>query len=208
MTTTWNASDKTNITLSGGNLTATNAGAVAGGVRSTSSHAIGGGGKYYFEFTGITMSSSNAGLGMANATWTLTGTSNSNNIISHVTFGAVRDGNGGSLSLSDGSPSGHTLSIAVDFTLNKVWWRIDGNGWNNAVIGSQDPANGIGGQALAGPAFPSTTAMFIAAALVAGSEAATLNVGATAFTQSVPSGFVGWDATPPPYTQSTAVVMS
>lgn len=205
MATTWNPLDKSaGITLSGGNNTAT--AAAGGGVRSTSSHNIGGGGKYYFEFTSNTLASSNDGLGLANASWVLSATSNSNNIISHVNFGSIRDGNGGSASLSDGSPQGHTLSVAVDFVNNKTWWRIDGNGWNNAVIGSQDPANNIGGILMQAPAFPAATPMFIAAALVTTSDATTLNSFGS-FLQSVPAGFIAWDSVPP-FARSQATVMS
>jgi len=186
----WNSSDKTAITLSNSNFTATSTG--TGGVRSTTSRKPSDGGKYYFEFTNILMTSSNDGIGFANASWVLTASSNSFDICSHVTFGAVRDGSGGSISYADGDPSGHTLSVALDFDNGHMWWRIDGNNWNNS--GTANPATNTGGNVAAMIAHSSTTPLFLAAALVVSGDHVTMNGGSNgAFAQSIPSGFVQWD---------------
>lgn len=56
---------------------------------------------------------------------------------------------------------GVTICQAFDFDNLKAWFRIDAGNWNNAAIGSQDPANNIGGASFstmaAGPYFAAGT---------------------------------------------------
>jgi hypothetical protein len=191
---TWNPADISGLVLSGGNLTATNNTGSAGGVRGVQSHTRGDGNKYYIEFANISIASGNDGVGFATSSWVLTGTSNTIEIASHVNFGAVRDGGGGSVSYGDGDPSGHVLSVAVDFSNDKYWWRIDANNWNNA--GGNDPSANSGGTLITNASGRMLGPWFPAAALVSNGDHVTLRTKTADFTQSVPSGFVPWDNTP------------
>ena len=90
-----------------------------------------------------------------------------------------------------GFASGNTLCTAWDFGAMKFWGRVGSGNWNNDIIANQDPANGIGGVS-----FSSLSTLSVAAALGTNiqNDAATFNMGATAFAQTMPSGFISWDA--------------
>lgn len=192
---TWNSSDvSAGIVLSGANLTAANNSGSAAGVRGTQSHTRGDGNKYYIEYAGITLASSNSGIGFATSTWPLTNTSNSVNIASAVNFASVRDGGGGSQAILTGNPAGHVLSVAIDFVNDKYYWRIDNGNWNNS--GTANPATGTGGASITAATGDMTGPWFPAAALVSNGDSATIRTKSSDFTQSVPAGFQAWDSTP------------
>lgn len=189
-TTTWDPAKKdSGVSLSGGNLIATQNDAFAFdrflGVASHSS------GKFYFENTLTTKASTNTSFlvtGIGNAS-TNSGDSIGNNANS---VGANGGGgvscNGSSLgTYAAGIAQGDVQCIAVDLTANLFWVRLNGGAWNGG--GSADPATGVGGYTMtglaAGPYFP-------AASFVTAGDVWTGNFGASAYAQTRPSGYGNW----------------
>jgi len=187
--TTWNPSDKSaNITLSGGNLTVTCTSNVDGGVRSTISKSTG---KVYFEYICTTFNATggDTGCGIATSSAVLT------------SIGAV--GVGGVITFPSGNTyfngtnrfslgiinNGNILCVAIDITNNLYWIRNGTGNWNGSS--TANPATGTGGLDVSG--LFSTNAVF--ACICENSTLANISVnfGATAFVQTVPSGFAAWD---------------
>jgi hypothetical protein len=82
--------------------------------------------------------------------------------------------------------SGMVIGIAVDLTANLIWFRTASN-WNAG--GTANPATGVGGisiSAVAGTLFPTFGGGST------NTQVSTANFGASAFAQSVPSGFSIW----------------
>lgn len=180
--TTWNANDiSSQLTLSGGNLTATNSGGASDGlVRATSSKSSG---KWYFEITDNNNSSGLIGIATASASlsaplgddvagWGLKGGGLS---------AQLRNNASAVVSASPSYSTGDIVGVHVDLTGLLIYFRINGTNWH-----SMDPAAGTGGQAIAsGSWFPAYSAGGV-------NENATLNVGTTAFNNSPASGFSAW----------------
>ena len=160
----WSTTDKTaNVTLSGGNLTATFA-AGQGGVRCDTSFA---GGKLYYEIYQTTGGAVSF-FGWANAAAVFTVNSMGGSPPSAMSASPGRGTvvfNGSTLGQSldcgdTGSDTNGTLCIAIDFTAKLFWVRVApqeaGGYWNNSI--TADPATGTGGYSLAtigaGPYFP------------------------------------------------------
>lgn len=153
-------------------------------------------GKGYFE-VGLTAGSdlSHLMLGVADSSATLT-----NYVGSDVHGYGLQPGSGsGSVYHNGGSTTnlygtatvGQTVGVALDITNSKLWfWNSASGNWNNAAIGSQDPANNTGGisiSGLTGSIFPALSFFDHAAATTL-----TFNLGGSAFVGSVPSGFSSW----------------
>jgi hypothetical protein len=191
--TTWNPSDKhANITLSNGDLTATTGATGFFGVRSISSKSAG---KFYFEVTQTSAGSPGAtASGIANASEALDFFVGGGGVANHG-IGWSGDGtvymNGVGVAAIQTWAQGDTLCFAIDFDLELIWFRTNGGNWNNAAIGSQNPATGTGGidfSASNGPYFAMVS-------LRTNGENNTTNFGGSAFAQAVPSGFTaGWSA--------------
>jgi len=174
--TTWNPSDKTAMTLSNSDRTATGTG--AGGVRSIFSTATG---KIYWEVT--YNGGTGPGIGIANASATLATVYNTptNAAVSYNTTTWINNVSqaGAGIPISVAIPQ----CVAVDLGGKLIWFRSGAAGnWNNS--GTANPATGTGGlniTVLGTPLF----------ALAGTSSSAQLiaNFGATAFTGAVPSGF-------------------
>lgn len=181
-TTTWNPSDKSSITLTGGDLTAT--ATSQGAVRSISGKTAG---KYYFEITVSTWASASTTLGMALSSYSPLG-------IPVGSANSVGFGRGGSISINGSSApglptlgsrtSGDIIGIAIDKSAQLIWFRVAPSGnWNGS--GTANPATGTGGidtSALSG-------ALYACFAGFQVNEVATANFGASAFSGTVPSGF-------------------
>src|SRR5215472_5059826 len=186
---TWNPSDKaTGITLSGGNLIATNNNGAVSNVRAVDKQVTG---KFYWEYTTNTIAS----VGIAAGYVSLTADIN-------AVFAALAVQKSGAVAL-DGSSSflidgasttanigalvnGSVVGIALDAGARKVWLRLGAAGnWNGAA--GRDPATGVGGISFTslGVAFP----IYPAVTLVATNDQVTANFGDSAFTGTVPSGF-------------------
>ena len=187
--TTLNPADKgAQITLSGGNLTATkNTVDSFQSVRATVSKSTG---KYYFECTTVGGGSGGQTIvGWANGAASLA-----------TFFGATSDsiayqGSSGALFMNGvtiasydtwGNP-GEISRIAVDWGAKKIWVGRVGTGlWNGS--GAADPATGAGGVNIAainaGPYFPGVSVYSAASP-----SSLTVNFGATPFAGFLPSGF-------------------
>jgi len=152
-------------------------------------------GLLYFEVKVNTVDA-NSGFtfGLANATFNTIAffVGQDNNGIGNqpVTNAILRNG---STIGTNSSAAGVTVGIATDFTNQKVWfWSPTTSQWNNAAIGSQNPATNTGGLAITAlggagtQLFPVFGARFI--------DAAILNSGTSSFANTVPSGFSSWDA--------------
>lgn len=189
---TWNPSDKAaNITLSGGNLTVGASSITAGAVRSTSGKSSG---KLYFEntWTNPTGGAGADGVGIGTATAALSGaTSLPGNATGGciVYVGGLIRYNGISTGVNIGAiATGQTHCVAIDLTNSRIWFRINGGNWNNS--GTANPATNTGGIDIS-TLFPSN-APFAVVTKNGSVPSCTTNFGASAFTQTVPSGFTAW----------------
>lgn len=94
---------------------------------------------------------------------------------------------GGNLTV--GCPQEVTIGVALDMTHSKVWFfnpTDNGGQWNNAAIGTQNPATNTGGRSISGfgtPMFPAWSSN------KANIDFAQANFGATTFANTMPSGF-------------------
>jgi len=172
---TFSASDKTNVTLSNGSLTATST-VTTGGVRGSYGFTSG---KYYWEYTLPTWSAALPGIALASASLTTgsTGAAGTTKTSGIVVNGTVP---GPSLGITGGP-----IGLAVDFGAKLIWFRtLPAGNWNGS--GTANPATGAGGVDISsistGPLYPSWTGANNA-------EVITANFGATAFSGTVPSGF-------------------
>lgn len=192
-TATWDPATVSNVTLSGGNLVATNT--TSGNnqgvkVASTSAKTAG---KYYFEMT-VTIRPSiggNTGVGVATPASTYTNMGNNATIGSeHFLSSGNIYSNGAFTGMTIGSRSaGDVIGIAIDFDNLKGWFRVAPAGnWNGS--GTANPVTNTGGFTIPGGAM----APIITFDGSSGSgNIITANFGASAFTGAVPSGFTsGW----------------
>lgn len=160
-----------------------------------------GGGKYYWEVKADTVNvATTTYVGVAAGNYT----TNSGNIF----LGAVANSigfdnngqvynNGGAVTTIQTFASGDTVCVACDLVNNKVWFRTNGGNWNNAAIGSQDPASNLGGISLtnvvnSGNIYPGLN-------LAYNNDQLTVDLGDTAFAQTAPAGF----SAPAPFTLPT-----
>lgn len=193
---TFDASDHSaNITFSGGNRTASYSGTTTDAAARMSSFKTSG--NYYFEFTvNNTLTGGDAGGGVARSDATLSNIAN----LASLSFIVYRSGN----VWSNGGSSGKTLgSIATSGTIVGIAWsRTNGKGWARIC-----PSGNWFGDAAANPA-TNTNGVTLPAAGGSGSTPVatfggsggtnvpnnfTFNVGQSAFSGTVPSGFTaGW----------------
>ena len=190
---TFDAASVASVTLSGGDLVATNTGTTSTnqGVRvaSAASKVIG---KHYFEATWTALAAGgNFAVGIGTTTSTYTNMGNSATVGTTIRRSGDILWNGGSVGTSLGAFSaGQVVSIAIDFNALRIWFRRAPFGsWNNDV--AANPVTGAGWIAIsAGAQVP-----FCVFGGTSGSvgNVLTANFGASAFTGVVPSGFTpGW----------------
>lgn len=175
------------ITLSGGNLTATNNAGTDASVKSTTSHSTG---KLYFEVTVVAYNRALIGIGNSSATL--------NNFVGSDANGIAEFGTGLVFVNSGTVASGFNafnvastvVSVAVDIGNNAIWFRTTSGGtWNGS--GTANPATNTGGLSItgsgvgAGPYFailsPGDSSTTLTACFLPG-----------CYTQSVPAGFGNW----------------
>ena len=182
--TSWNASDKLNVTLSNSNLTAT--ATAVGAVRSNFNFNSG---KYYWECTGATWTNGSTGIGAALAAPALSGLSSTTGAAIFFQSGAIFVNavyQGAGVNFGPRS-NGDIIGIAIDYGANLIWFRVCPSGnWNLNLGGSANPATGSGGLGIG----TITTAALLPAALFnATSDQIVANFGGSAFSGAVPSGF-------------------
>jgi hypothetical protein len=187
--TTWNPSDKSStITLSGGDLiAASNTGATIGGVRGSRSITTS---KAYCEIKATYAIITDDFIGVAPAAKSLTTTSGVGSAWVDI-FGGWMYINSGANSGNIGNfNSGDVLCVALDMSNKRLWFRRNAGTWNNS--GTADPATNTGGFDVS--ALFTSAAAFPIAVLVDTGPTDTLNAGASAFAQTMPSGFVAWNS--------------
>lgn len=189
---TWDAAHKSaDVALSSGNLLMTVFNG-AGGVRSTESKATG---KWYFEFQvfdGWDGGNDNFGdifIGVATAAYGLMDDPNDDGD-SVSTFWGTNNGLTTSENLD--LPNDGWGAVAVDLDAQKLWFR-DSNGWRGDPEAGTGPSRGTGSSY--GDTDLGNAAVFILGyAYANGAPGSTilLNVGASAFQYTPPSGFTAW----------------
>lgn len=179
--TTFNPSDKLQVTLSNVNLTATTTGSGNNGVRTIDSHTVG---QYYFEFTCTTWGSASA-VGFATAAATLSTvntTSTSACYVSKSVGNISFNGSGSGVSLG-ARANGDKIGVALDLTNSLAWFRVAPSGnWNGNASFGPGGSGGIAIGAISTPVF----GLFCANG---NSIVVTANFGDSAFTGAVPSGY-------------------
>jgi hypothetical protein len=184
VTTTWNPADKNaNVTLSNGNLTATDTSGTSP-VRAIASHSTG---KFYYSVH-LDALAGNGTTGIANSAATLGNfVGSDNNGVAYNPSGGSVLANSAALATIQTSVQGNTVDVAVDIGGQLIWFRTNGGNWNNS--GTANPATGTGGisfaSVAAGPYFPAWAGF-------AASDAVTANFGAAAYTFAAPAGFGNW----------------
>ncbi|RUX93794.1 MULTISPECIES: hypothetical protein [unclassified Mesorhizobium] len=181
-----NPADKAGpISLSNINLTATALSAGSSTVKTTNSYS--GSEKLYFEWT-VNSSGSFFGAGFGNSSAVLASLLG----IDANGIAIYNDGNvykNGSSAGSIGALTiGNIVPIAIDRGANLFWCRKGAGNWNNN--GSADPATGVGGIAL--PTGMTSGSFFAGLSLSGAGDQGTVNLGASAFNQTPPSGFSAW----------------
>ena len=188
--TTWSTTDKTaSVTLSGSNLIAT-AGSTTQFVRGKDPKRTG---KVYFEITVGTWGSSNTGIGIANFFTIAEVSQAATGGFMVYKAGSIRCGNGTAKATLSARASGDIIGFAFNFDAGLGFARVAPSGnWNG--ISGYDPVTGLGGIRLSTGPLGQNFDAYPAAQLAANLDACTLNVGDTAFSGTVPSGYnSGWD---------------
>lgn len=190
----------TGVTLSDLNLKVTHSGA-AGGWTAAGTVASKNTGKIYFEGTIVTINSIPGWdlFGLANAAYFASLPSVAGNLGSdaatsnswgYSAAGAVIVNTATVATIQTMAP-GDTSGFAIDVGGQKIWIKniTAASGWNNDVIGNQDPANGIGGISFAamaaGPYFAAVNAGFDTPT----GDVLVGNFGGSAYVGTAPSGF-------------------
>ena len=180
---TWNPSDKSaNITLSGGDLTATSTAGGPNNVRSTVGKSTG---KYYSEHTVTHSSGAEYSLGVATAADPL------NEYGGSYTTGIAfyMDGtvyyNSALVTTIQSTSSGQRVDMAVDLDADLIWWRTAGGNWNNS--GTANPATGTGGIALS-----VAGTVFVMASMLYNAEVNAAAFASGSWAGTAPSGYGAW----------------
>jgi len=190
MPATWDSATAIGVTLSGGDLVATNTGTNSTNQGAHVAAALGQtSGKYYFEANFTTMTGgNNYGIGVG------TPTSPYNTMGGNATQGAMvfKSGN----MYSNGSPlgnitgawtAGQNIALAVDLDNRRFWVRQPPSGnWNGSA--TNNPATNVGGIVIP----TGTMVPFVTFGGTSGAPGNVIraNFGASAFIGAVPSGFI------------------
>lgn len=181
---TWNPSDKgSNVTLSGGNLTAVGATAI-NSARGTTSHSASG--KYYFEVlvNSVTNGAANLDIGVANSTYNVSsGTFSQGNSWGLANFPALLYGNGSTVLSGTTLGAGGVVQIACDFATGSIWVGYN-NGWLPPAAGS-DPSTG------ANPAFTTLAGVLYPCVAILTANV-TARFASSSWSFAAPTGFSQW----------------
>lgn len=189
----WDAATVASVTLSGGDLVATNSGTTSTNQGAMVPVASGKtSGKYYFENTFTTLvAGNNIGIGIGDpaSTYSNMGNSATTGVVAYKTGTVWANGSASGVVFSVWATS-QTMGLAVDLDNRSFWVRNAPSGnWNNS--GTANPATNTGGISIpAGTMVPFIT--FGGTGGVA-NNILSANFGASSFTGAVPSGFTsGW----------------
>jgi hypothetical protein len=176
------------MTYSGGNLSCTGtAGSTGENTRTLYPETSG---KFYFEGT-INSGSTNIAFGIEN---NLGLNSNAYSTVNgHYFYSSGVWTNNGSLGTIGSPTTGDTVCVAFDIANKKVWYRLNGGNWDNNV--AHNPATNTGGYDITA-LLASNGSVYPSASLWTVGDKITLNLGATTFAQTAPSGFSGPNTIP------------
>ena len=195
---TWDPATVANVTLSGGNLIATNTGGSSSNQGARIASASGKtSGKYYFEIA-FTHLVNNAAFSQAEIIAVAMSSTNYSSIVSTGDislnyFGNMYlNGTNAGFNLGRGLASGDVIGIALDQDNHRIWFRIAPSGnWNNNA--PDNPATNSGGINIATLTGPLTALTTFGGSGGFSGNIRTANFGATAFVGAVPAGFTaGW----------------
>lgn len=196
--TTWDPSNKSaGITLSAGNLVATDTSSFNQSVIGTVAKSTG---KWYLEYSNLIWESGGSGssAGFADSSYVL-GTGPGSHSVMFCTGGRLSV-NGSNVITGMTDPTGngtHRLGFAIDIGGQLIWVRVDGGNWNGNA--TYNPTTAVGGQALTALGWTWSTltpVTYLHISTASGgtyNDATTMNCGLSAFTDSIPSGFAAWD---------------
>jgi hypothetical protein len=193
-TATFDPAQKFQITLSGGNLTATNSvGAGQFGVaRGTTSHSTG---KFYLEWTTTISGTNQVGIGLSDTTQSFAsgfyngGVAHSmgTTVTSAVSLLKSPIGASSVSFAAGGGTTGDVVGFAIDIGAGLTWARRNAGNWNNDIIANQNPATGTGGIPIS-----LTGALYFACDVQSNAASGTVNTGGSAYANAAPSGFGSW----------------
>jgi hypothetical protein len=184
---TWNPSDKNaNITLSGGNLVASESGSNPNvAVRATLARSTG---KYYFEAT-LTGRDSTLGIIVAGSSLAIrVGNTIDDWAFANAFTNLIKRHNAGGTTIGTYTYTGsHNVGIAVDLSAGKMWFRFDGT-WQEGDPATATTPSYTGVSGTFYPAWSSSNSVEAASATLRPSDAS--------FVYAVPSGFLAWEDPP------------
>ena len=191
---TWDSGTVTAVTLSSGDLVATNTGTTSASQGAHVASSMGRTtGKYYFEVRWTTLAGgANLGFGIGTTASTYSAMGGNATVGNMVFRSGNIYANGSNLgSLLGVQIAGNYVDVAVDLGARLIWFRGVGGFWNSTVSATNNPATGVGGLTIpAGTMVPFCT--FGGTGGVA-NNVLTANFGASAFAHAVPSGYTsGW----------------
>jgi hypothetical protein len=195
-TATWDSANKgANVTLSGGNLTATGSGA-GGGVLATHGRAVSAGGKYYWEITvGDTLNSGDHGFTPNGVDVSETGLIGLDLTIlaavSETSFNCVLYVGDASTHNLDAFADNDEIGFALDMTNELLYVHKNNTYYNLTGGGAGNPSAGTNGLNIASEL---TGTVYPYAGLNSGSSG-TANFGGSAFIHTLPTGYVSWNGT-------------
>lgn len=200
-TATFDPANKFQITLSGGNLAATNSVGAGqfGNVRSTTSHSTG---LIYIEWTMTGAPTGGVFIGLCNGSQSFaSGFFGGGSVNAMILQSNVSGGNAGVLNLNGSAnlycvaplATGDVDGWAINLPAAKVWARRNaGSGgviWNNDTIGNQNPAVGsqVGGFDISSLGLP----LFFFGDVETNAGTGTINTGGSPFAFGAPTGYGG-----------------
>lgn len=146
------------------------------------------GGKFYFEYRQL-VSAANARVGVGRSDQSTTQFCGAaSTTLGYRENGDIHKNNAVSNTIMAYGDN-DWIGVAVDITNAKIWFKniTDASGWNNDVIGNQNPENNTGGIALVGIHAANAYTFQWSGTNV--NDKGEFNFGDTAFQQAVPAGF-------------------
>jgi hypothetical protein len=193
----WDGATASAVTLSGGNLVATNTGTTTDHGAHVAAASGKTSGKYYFEVTLTTFTTigGDSGVGIGTPASTYAGMGGGSGVVGDLMY--LSTGN----IYTNGSSAGASLGVgvlgvvygmAVDVDNRKIWFRKAPVGnWNNS--GTANPATNVGGITI--PAGTMVPFLTFGGAVQAAGNVLTANFGPSGFSGAAPAGFTaGWPA--------------
>lgn len=185
-----------NITLSNGNLTASQTGNASNDWSAVYASKSASSGKFYWETVITTADASNCAVGFGSSVCDTSGGSYTGaaNTETEGWIGGSQAWwmyNNNSVATWGAWNSGDRVCIALDITNKKVWGRVNNGNWNNS--GTANPATGVGGYDWSGDTQVAPNSPFVPGfSLYTYNDTGTVYFASNTWSYSAPSGFGGW----------------